>query len=57
MEGEMDKDKSTFIEWPTRGILELGFITKEEHNVYCIEFLKSMCGHVDAPAKQMLQNI
>jgi hypothetical protein len=36
-----------FIEWP-RGMLELGFITQEEYNEYCMQLLKSMDGNVDA---------
>ena len=48
LEGEMDMDM--YIEWP-EGMLELGFITQEEHNGYCIKLEKSMYGNVDAALK------
>jgi hypothetical protein len=43
-------DKPCYIEWPV-GMLELGFITEEEFDEYCIQLLKSMYGNVDAALK------
>jgi hypothetical protein len=36
---EGDIDKPCYIEWPV-GILELGFITKEEFDECCIQLVK-----------------
>ena len=38
---------STYIDLP-KGMVELGFLTKEEFDEYCIELLGGMYGNVDA---------
>jgi hypothetical protein len=43
-------DKPTYIKWPT-GMLELGLITQEKFEEFCILLLKSMYGNVDAALK------
>lgn len=45
LEGEMER--TMYIEWPA-GIVQLGFITEEEKELYCIEQMKSMYGNSDA---------
>ena len=36
-----------YLEWPEE-MVELGFITKEQHQKQCIKFIRSMYGNVDA---------
>jgi hypothetical protein len=40
-------EKTMYIEWPA-GMVQMGFITEEEKEEYCIEQLKSMYGNSDA---------
>jgi hypothetical protein len=42
-----DIDIEMYAEWP-EGSVELGFLTQEEHDKYCIQMLKSQYGNVDA---------
>jgi hypothetical protein len=43
-----DLEHQQFIDWP-QGMLDLGFITKEEKETYCIELQKAMYGNIDSP--------
>ena len=45
LEGKIESP--TFIEWPD-GMVEFGFITEEERELYCIQLTKSMYGNVNA---------
>jgi hypothetical protein len=45
-------DKPMYVEWP-EGIVELGFLTQEELDKYCIQLDRAMYGNVDAPLQWM----
>ena len=43
-----DVEGETYIEWP-EGMIELGFISEQEKNKYCIKLSKAMYENIDAP--------
>ena len=43
-----DLEHQQFIDWPL-GMVELGFITQQEKEEYCIELQKAMYGNIDSP--------
>ena len=43
-----DVEGETYIEWP-EGMIEIGFISEQEKNKYCIKLTKAMYGNIDAP--------
>ncbi len=47
-----DLDRPMYVEWP-EGMVELGFMTQEEVEKYCIQLDRAMYGNVDAPIRWM----
>jgi hypothetical protein len=45
-------DTEVYIEWP-EGMVELGFITPQEKEEYCIRLTKAMYGNIDSPLRWM----
>ena len=45
-----DLDTPCYAEWP-EGMVELGYMTKEEAKKYCIKLTSAMYGNVDAPLR------
>jgi hypothetical protein len=49
---EADQDQPVYIEWP-EGMIERGFILKDNVEEYCCELNKAMYGTIDAPLQWM----
>ena len=47
-----EMEKPMYLEWP-EGMIELGFITREQARYSCIKLVKSMYGNVDAALRWM----
>jgi hypothetical protein len=48
LNADLENDNPVYAEWP-EGMVELGFITEEERQKYCIKLNKAMYGGVDVP--------
>jgi hypothetical protein len=49
---EADQDQPVYIEWP-EGMIDWGFILKDNVEEYCCELNKAMYGTIDAPLQWM----